>query len=149
MRFTLQPSVSGSNCSESSHKERNALQPLTTERVARTLSEHFIRYLLDLFFRLIKSSELRGLTPCVVRDALLHTTVVMCRYLRYCHLLVSFDQSGPDPPTSLINNAFLPTELFAPFSPNSVCEHPRRLAVSEILNPPSPGTNKHSTVKIT
>ena len=29
---------------------------------------------------------------CVLRDALLHTTVVMCAYLPYCHLPVSFDQ---------------------------------------------------------
>ena len=47
----------------------------------------------------------------VFRDALLHTTVVMCGYLHYCHLPVSFDQSGPSPLTSLINKAFLPTEL--------------------------------------
>ena len=40
---------------------------------------------------------------CVFRDALLHTTVVMCGYLCYCHLPVSFDQSGPSPLTSLIN----------------------------------------------
>ena len=65
---------------------------------------------------------------CVFSDALLHTTVVMCGYLHYCRLPVSFDQSGPSPLTSLINNAFLPTELlltgcffvfFAPFSANS------------------------------
>ena len=66
---------------------------------------------------------LRGLMRCVFRDALLHTTVVMCGYLHYCHLPVSFDQSGPSPLTSLINNTFLPAELlltgcflfFAPF----------------------------------
>ena len=85
---------------------------------------------------------------CPLRDALLHTTVVTCGYLRYCHLPVSFDQSGPSPLTSLINNTFLPTELlltgcflfFAPFSANCletvVCENPRRSAVSEILKPP-------------
>ena len=37
---------------------------------------------------------------CVFRDALLHTTVLMCGYLCYCHLPVSFDQSGPSPLTS-------------------------------------------------
>ena len=47
----------------------------------------------------------------VFRDALLHSTVVMCGYLRYCHLLVSFDQFGPSSLTSLINNALLPAEL--------------------------------------
>ena len=70
---------------------------------------------------------LRGLMHCVFRDALLHTTVVMCGYLPYCHLPVSFDQSGPSPLTSLINKAFSATELlptgcflfFTPFSANS------------------------------
>ena len=37
------------------------------------------------------------------KRALLHTTVVMCGYLHYCHLPVSFDQSGPSPLISLIN----------------------------------------------
>ena len=32
---------------------------------------------------------LRGLVHCVLRDVVLHTTVVMHGYLRYCHLLVS------------------------------------------------------------
>ena len=48
---------------------------------------------------------------CVFKDAILHTTVVTHGYLHYCHLLVSFDKSGPSPLTSLINNAFLPTKL--------------------------------------
>ena len=48
---------------------------------------------------------------CVFRDAFLRTTVVMCGYLHYCHLPVSFDQPGPSVLTTLINNAFLPTEL--------------------------------------
>ena len=47
-----------------------------------------------------------GLTGWVFRDALLHTTVVMCGYLRFCHLPVSSDQpvvhknpsSGSKPP---------------------------------------------------
>ena len=51
----------------------------------------------------------------------------MCGYLRYCQLLVGFDQSDP----SLINNAFLPTELLHTFSHNSLF-----------------GTNKHSMVKV-
>ena len=84
-----------------------------------------------VFIILILSSAaaaypLRDLTRCVFRYALLHTTVVMCGYLPYCHLPVSFVQSGPSPLTSLIN-AFLPRELlitgsflfFAPFSANS------------------------------
>ena len=75
-----------------------------------TLSEHFIRYLLDLFFLTYWPSAavacpLRGLTHCVFRDALLHTTVVMCGYLRYCHLPLSWYQSGPSPLTFLINEA--------------------------------------------
>ena len=81
------------------------------------------------------------------RDALLDTTVVMCGYFSYCHLLVSFDQSGPSPLTSLITNTFLPTELlltgcFFCFSHPSlqpletvVHENHRRSAVSEILKP--------------
>ena len=64
---------------------------------------------------------------CVFRDALLHTTV-MRGYLRYGHLPVSFDQSGPSPLTSLIDHTFLPAELlaldvfcfFALFSVNSM-----------------------------
>ena len=117
---------------------------------ASTLSENFIRYLFDLFFVFCYCTysatyPLRGLMCCVFRDALLHTIVVMCGYLHYCHLPVSFDQSGPSPLTSLIYKAFLPTELlltgcflfFAPFSKLSVvCENPRRSAVSEILKPP-------------
>ena len=54
---------------------------------------------------------LRDLMRCVFRDALLHTTVVMCGYLCCRHPPVSFDQAGPSPRTSLINKAFLPTEL--------------------------------------
>ena len=88
-----------------------------------------------------------GLKRSVFRDALLHTTVVMCGYLRYCHLPVSFDQSGssPSPLTSLINNTFLPAEplLTGCFTHHSlqtletvVLENPRRSAVSEILKPP-------------
>ena len=45
------------------------------------------------------------------RDALLLTTVVMCGYLCYSHLPVSFDQSCCSPLTSLIDNPFLPAEL--------------------------------------
>ena len=48
---------------------------------------------------------------CVFRDALLHTTVVMRGYSRWCHLPVSIDQSSPSPLISLINKAFLPAEL--------------------------------------
>ena len=64
------------------------------------------------WLRLIRLSSatvaypLRGLTRCVFRDALLHTTVLMCGYLHYCCL-----------------SAFLP-------------ENPRRSAVTEILKPP-------------
>ena len=49
------------------------------------LSEHFIRYLLVLFFILINYfaavAAVRGLMCCVFRDALLHTTFVICGYL--------------------------------------------------------------------
>ena len=68
--------------------------PYSKMLVKYTLSEHFIRNLLDLLFRCIKSSAaiaypLRGLLHCVFRDAVLHTTVVMHGYLIYCHLPVS------------------------------------------------------------
>ena len=46
--------------------------------------------------------QLRGLTRCMFRDTLLHTTVVMCGYLHYWHLPVSFDQSFPSPLTSFM-----------------------------------------------
>ena len=71
-----------------------------------TLSEHFIRYVFDLYFR-----------PMAVAYPLLHTTV-MCGHLHYCHLPVSFGQSGPSPLTSelLLTGCFL---FFTPFSANS------------------------------
>ena len=50
---------------------------------------------------------LRGLMCCVFTHALLHNRVLMCGYLHYCHLPVSFDQSGSSFLTDLINNAFL------------------------------------------
>ena len=97
---------------------------------------------------------------CVFRDALLHTTVVMRGYLRYCHLPVSFDQSGPSPLTSLINNAFLPAELlltgcflfFTPFSANSRdCCAWKSQEISSFWDTQTTlsGTNNHSTVKVT
>ena len=119
-----------------------------------TLSEHFFWYLLYLFFSLIiyflssaaVAYPLRGFMHCVLRAALLHTTVVMCAYLHYCHLPVTFDQSGPSPLTSFTTNAFLPAELLLTgcfFLHHSlqtletvVHENPRRSAVSEILKPP-------------
>ena len=56
-------------------------QSLKPYCIQHTLSDHFIRYLLDLFFLLFSSAavaySLRGLMHCVFRDALLHTTVVM------------------------------------------------------------------------
>ena len=79
---------------------------------------------------------------------MLHTTVVMCGYLHYCHLPVSFDQSGPSPLTSLVNKLYFcpqnccSLDVFC-FSHHSlqtletvVCENPRRSAVSEIFKPP-------------
>ena len=57
------------------------------------------------------AAPLQGLTCCVFRDALLHTTVLMQGYLSYCHLPVSLNQSEPSPPTSLINKVFSSTEL--------------------------------------
>ena len=72
------------------------------------------------------------------------TSLVMCGYLLYCHLPVSFDQSGPSPQTSVINNAFLPAELLLTRCFGTletvVPENPRRSAVSEILKPPCLGS---------
>ena len=117
-----------------------------------TNTQHFITYLLDLLFRLIRCSAavaypLRGLTCCVFRDALLHTTVVMCGYLCYCHLPVSFDQSGPFSLTSLINRAFFSCRTVAHWLLlvfiTIFCKHCWMLhvkitgdSVSEILKPP-------------
>ena len=57
------------------------------------------------------------------RDAPLHTTDIMRGYLCYCRLPVTFDQSGPSPLTSFINEAFFLEELlltvFFVFSANS------------------------------
>ena len=83
---------------------------LLINRFVITLSEHFIKYLFDLFFGLIKYSAavaypLRGLMHCVFRDAPLHTTVAMRGYLRYCHVPVTSL-------TTLINTAFLPSRRF-------------------------------------
>ena len=103
-----------------------------------TLSQHFIRYLLVFCC-------CRGLTRCVFRDALWLAIVVMCGYLRYCHLPVRFDHSGPSPLTLFINKVFLPAELLliGCFSHHTlqtletvVRENPRS-AVSEILKPPT------------
>ena len=77
---------------------------------------------------------LKGLNCCVFRDALLHTTVVMHGYLCYCHLPASFDQSYPSPVTSLINNAFLPTELLLTgcfFSPAQFSANSRDICVGK------------------
>ena len=54
---------------------------------------------------------LKSSTCCVFTDALLHATVVNRGYLSYCHLTVNLNQSSHSPLTSLINNAFFPTEL--------------------------------------
>ena len=115
---------------------------------------HSVSTLLGIFytfFRLLTSSaavacSLRGLKHCVLKGALLHTTVVMCAYLRYYHLPVSFSQSSPSPLNSLVNKAFLPAELlltgcflfFTPFSANSRDLLYLKMArvVSEILKPP-------------
>ena len=72
---------------------------------------------MHLFVRLIfwysaaVAQSLQGKT-CVFRDALLHTTVATHGYLSYFCLPVSLNQSGHFPLISLINNAFLPTELY-------------------------------------
>ena len=101
--------------------------------ILAVMIKYFIRYLFNLFFRLLLFASaavaypLRRLMCCVFRDALLHTTLVICGYLCYCHLPVSFDQSAPSPLTSLNNKVLLPTELlltgcflfFAPFSANT------------------------------
>ena len=77
---------------------------------------------------------------CVFRDALQHTTVIMCSYLHYCQLTVHFDQSAPCPLTSLINNVSAELLLtgccFAHHSlqilETAVLEKPTRPAISEI-----------------
>ena len=79
--------------------------------IQSTLSEHFIRYLFDLFFRLIGLLLLQPIHFCLLRDALLHATVIASGYLHYCHL-----------PASSLTTV--------------VHENPRRSAVSEILKPP-------------
>ena len=84
----------------------------------------------------------------------------MCGYLHYCHLPVSFDQSGPSPLTSLINDCVFAHRtaahwMFFVFAHSLqtletvVHENPRRSAVSEILQTTLSGTNNHSTVKVT
>ena len=86
---------------------------------------------------------------CVFRDALLHTTVVMCVYLLYYHLPVGL--SGPFPLTSLIDYTFCPKNSRSLYVfcylhhslqtlETFVHENPRR---SVVLS----GTKSHSTVK--
>ena len=112
------------------------------DQIIYILSEHFIRYLLYLFFRSIGfplSYPLRGLMHCVFRDPLLQTTVVMRGYLCYCPPSCQLRPAGPSPLTSLINNSFLPGEMLLTacfFTLETVRENPRRSAVSEILNLP-------------
>ena len=53
----------------------------------------------------------QGLTCCVSRDALLHTSVVTSGYLSYSCLSISSNESGHSPLTSGIKKAFAPTEL--------------------------------------
>ena len=68
-----------------------------------------------------------GLTCCVFKDALLHSTVIMRGYLTYN--AVGLKQSDHSPLTSLINKVFSLRELpltgyllfFAPFSVNCAC----------------------------
>ena len=94
------------------------------------------------------------------RDAPLHTTVIMCGHLCYCHLPVSLDQSGPSPLTSLVNKVFLPTELlfigcflfFAAFYANSRDYYVwKSQKISSFWDTQTTlsGTNNHSTVKVT
>ena len=116
-----------------------------------TLSEHFIRYLLDFFFTLKSSAAvaypLRGLTHCVFRDALLHTTLVICitiTFLSASTSLTLFLWTHSLATCFCLQNCcslgvFL---FFTPFSANSrdmnfiVHENPRRSTISEILKPP-------------
>ena len=79
--------------------ELNGL-PMTILVLQTTYTQHFIRYafirliFLDLLvFCCCSPIHLRGLTHCVFTDALVHTCVVKCGYLHYCHLPVSFDLS--------------------------------------------------------
>ena len=82
----------------------------------------------------------------------------MCGYLCYCHVPVSFNQSGPSPLTSLISIVFLPAELlltwcflfFAPFSANSRdCCVWKSEEISSFWDTQTlSSTNNHSTVKL-
>ena len=131
-------------------------------------SEHFLRLNRRLLFTLIKPSAavacpLRGLTHCVFRYALLHTTGcnvwVFARLSPSCQLWAVW--ALPLWPLSLttcfcLQNCCLLDVFFIylffssiPFSATLetvVHENPRRSAVSD---PTLSGTNTHSTVKIT
>ena len=56
-----------------------------------------IYYTFFFFTSAAVACPLAGLTRCVFRDALLHTTVVMRGYLHCCHFPDGSDQSGPSP----------------------------------------------------
>ena len=116
-----------------------------------TLSEHLIRYLLDLCFRLKSSAAvaypLKGLMHCVFRDALLHTTVVMCGNAWLSTFLSALSSLAlllwPLSLTRcLCRQSCCSLDVFY-FSYHSlqtpetaVHENPRRSAVSEMLKPP-------------
>ena len=63
-------------------------------------TEHSLNTLLPVYYTYFVL-----LIGLLVTDALLHTTVVMCGYLCSCHLIVSFDQSGPFTSELSDNNA--------------------------------------------
>ena len=79
---------------------------------------------------------------------LLHTTFGMFGYLCYCHLPISFEQSGPSPLISLMNNTFCLQSCCSQFFfccflhlslqtlETFVRENYGRSAVTAILKPP-------------
>lgn len=90
-----------------------------------SLSDHFIRCVLDSLFRLdLCCSGFSRFVCCLFIDALLHITVVMHSVLSCCRHLVSLNQFCHSPLITLISKAFLLTELsfteclfvFSPFS---------------------------------
>ena len=97
---------------------------------------------MTLIFRRIKSSvavayPLRGLTCCVLRDALLHTTVVM-----HVFFFALLSPRPVWPFSSDLSHFYLQNCTHWMFFHSLqtletvVCENPRRSAVSVILKPP-------------
>ena len=94
-----------------------------------TLTGHFFRYTYLVLGRtpFCLHNSLNYSWCCMLRDAILHTTVLNSCYLSICGLSVSLNESGHSPLTSLMNKVFLPTEMpltecvlfITPFAVNS------------------------------